>query len=734
MTSFGKGGFLSGLMGPGAGASAPDAGPPGDSERAALLQHHRSSSLASVHEDADALPAIDPTISAFSATAMEPAPGALRRRFMSHDGAGGGAAAGSSGEFSDSPTFALHRRLSSSGQSASNGHGLAGTAVSRWQLSAQRVMQANRLLHPIEEAIERHEPGAAPGIDPRRSQYQHLAAKWCLPVSVTMVDYDCRDVYIKSEEGAGGLADFLRQPRPRGSRVRWIHVDGLNWEVIQMLALAYDLHPLALEDTVHVPQRIKADFYDSCLYVSLIYLYLAAGSMDPIDPAPVARTARMPETPRASRDGSDSDFSRPYMPRTISSARRADAEAAAAAIAAAARLEAAASGLSDIERAGSSGTKIAVQRTASNYPGPSHYPLPLQRGSVTLGSNQGLPTAAAAAEAVAAAAAAATPGLGTATPAAAWQSIAAARTGAHRGRAIHVSAQQVSLFLLRGEHQNTLITIFQSDGAAVTGPILAQLKEPRTLVREAEDASFLANLVIDTLVDHIFPVVGAYTEQLQQYEAEIMGGKIPSAASTRELHAMQRDLRRIDRTIAPLQAVVSNIVNRDSTRLGEVREAGGGGAGGGGVGGLAGAGDSFVSAAAIPLSPIAVPLSPAPSASVSGGAAAPFLSRLTRTYLGDVRDHVSTICEDLMSLSAECGDLIGLIFNLTTHQQSQSTQTLAVVSTIFLPITFLAGVYGMNFDDLPELHWAYGYGYFWTTSFLIVVVFVLAMWRAGMLS
>lgn len=54
-------------------------------------------------------------------------------------------------------------------------------------------------------------------------------------------------------------------------------------------------------------------------------------------------------------------------------------------------------------------------------------------------------------------------------------------------------------------------------------------------------------------VDHIFPVVGAYTEQLQQYETAVLAGGLPSAASTRELHAMQRDLRRIDRTIAPLQ-------------------------------------------------------------------------------------------------------------------------------------------------------------------------------------
>lgn len=57
------------------------------------------------------------------------------------------------------------------------------------------------------------------------------------------------------------LADFLQQPRPEWSKVRWINVQGLSWDVIQMLAVAYDLHPLSVEDIVHIPQRIKADYF-----------------------------------------------------------------------------------------------------------------------------------------------------------------------------------------------------------------------------------------------------------------------------------------------------------------------------------------------------------------------------------------------------------------------------------------------------------------------------------------
>ena len=58
---------------------------------------------------------------------------------------------------------------------------------------------------------------------------------------------------------------------------------------------------------------------------------------------------------------------------------------------------------------------------------------------------------------------------------------------------------------------------------------------------------------------------------------------------------------------------------------------------------------------------------------------------------------------------------------------------LTVVSVIFLPLTFLCGVYGMNFDVLPELHWEWGYGGFWGVVIAIVIALVLVMRRAKLL-
>lgn len=61
-------------------------------------------------------------------------------------------------------------------------------------------------------------------------------------------------------------------------------------------------------------------------------------------------------------------------------------------------------------------------------------------------------------------------------------------------------------------------------------------------------------------------------------------------------------------------------------------------------------------------------------------------------YLSDVLDHISTIVEDMETLAIDARDLIDLVFNTIAHQNNNSMQMLAVVSTIFLPITFIAGV------------------------------------------
>jgi magnesium transporter len=57
------------------------------------------------------------------------------------------------------------------------------------------------------------------------------------------------------------------------------------------------------------------------------------------------------------------------------------------------------------------------------------------------------------------------------------------------------------------------------------------------------------------------------------------------------------------------------------------------------------------------------------------------------------------------------GDVRDYYLSSISNRMNEVMKTLTVISTIFLPITFIAGVYGMNFDYMPELHWWYGYGF-----------------------
>ena len=58
-----------------------------------------------------------------------------------------------------------------------------------------------------------------------------------------------------------------------------------------------------------------------------------------------------------------------------------------------------------------------------------------------------------------------------------------------------------------------------------------------------------------------------------------------------------------------------------------------------------------------------------------------------------------------------CGDLINGYLSISSHQLNNTMKVLTVITAIFVPLTFIVGVYGMNFDNMPELHWHYGYFY-----------------------
>jgi magnesium transporter len=98
----------------------------------------------------------------------------------------------------------------------------------------------------------------------------------------------------------------------------------------------------------------------------------------------------------------------------------------------------------------------------------------------------------------------------------------------------------------------------------------------------------------------------------------------------------------------------------------------------------------------------------------------PFVSEATQPYLSNMVGTVERVLQDVLVDRDILSGSLNNYMSLVAHKTNATMRRLTVVSLIFLPLTFLCGVYGMNFDILPEIKWTYGYLYFWLAVVSIV--------------
>jgi magnesium transporter len=96
-----------------------------------------------------------------------------------------------------------------------------------------------------------------------------------------------------------------------------------------------------------------------------------------------------------------------------------------------------------------------------------------------------------------------------------------------------------------------------------------------------------------------------------------------------------------------------------------------------------------------------------------------FIREENTQYFSDVYDHVIHIIDSLDTYRDLTSSLVDIYINTQNTKLNEVIRLLTIISTIFIPLTFIVGVYGMNFDNLPELHWRYGYTFVWTIMILI---------------
>ncbi len=170
-----------------------------------------------------------------------------------------------------------------------------------------------------------------------------------------------------------------------------------------------------------------------------------------------------------------------------------------------------------------------------------------------------------------------------------------------------------------------------------------------------QDADYLAYALLDTVVDGYYPPIEEYGERLEDLEEQILTS--PSRAAVLKIHAIKRELLNMRRTIWPMREMVNDLL-RD---------------------------------------PI------------------PLISEDTHLYLKDCYDHVIQII-DLVETDRELGsDLMDVYLTAMSNRMNEIMKVLAIITTIFMPMSFIAGIYGMNFDpgrspwNMPEIEWYWGY-------------------------
>jgi magnesium transporter len=211
---------------------------------------------------------------------------------------------------------------------------------------------------------------------------------------------------------------------------------------------------------------------------------------------------------------------------------------------------------------------------------------------------------------------------------------------------------------------NTVLTFQESPGDVWDG-IRQRIQAPGSRLR-GNDASFLLHSLLDAIVDACFPILEFYGDRLEDVEAEVLASPTPEAI--RNIHGLKRELLLLRRAVWPMREVISSLQREPHECMGDA----------------------------------------------------------TRTYMRDVYDHAVQIIDIVETYREIASGLTETYMTAMSQRLNEVMKVLTIIGTIFIPLTFLAGVYGMNFKHLPELEWVWGYPFFWIVC--VVTAVTMVMW------
>lgn len=220
------------------------------------------------------------------------------------------------------------------------------------------------------------------------------------------------------------------------------------------------------------------------------------------------------------------------------------------------------------------------------------------------------------------------------------------------------------------------VLTFQERQGDPLDPVRERLRGSVGRVRQA-GADYLAYAVLDAIIDHYFPIIESVGDHLEELEEEILTAADQDTMA--RLYAVKRDLATLRRAIWPARDALNSLVR-----------------------------DPY-----------------------------PLVEDDTRVYLRDCYDHVVQSIDLIESYRELTSSLTDLYLSRLGHRTNEIMKVLTIFAAIFIPLTFIAGIYGMNFDyevspfNMPELHWFWGYPFALGLMFVVAAMMLTYFWRKG---
>jgi len=208
---------------------------------------------------------------------------------------------------------------------------------------------------------------------------------------------------------------------------------------------------------------------------------------------------------------------------------------------------------------------------------------------------------------------------------------------------------------------------FQERPGDVFANVRERLRGGRGRIR-GSGGDYLCYALLDAVVDHYFLVLEQFADRIERLEIHLL--KNPRESHLKKIHRLKRELILSRRAVQPLREVLRGLQVSESK----------------------------------------------------------LISEQTQVYLRDVHDHIVQVTDAVDSFRDLLGGLQDLYLSSVSHRMNEVMKVLTIAATIFVPLTFVAGIYGMNFEYMPELGWKWAYPAVWA-FFILSGVGMLAFFR-----